>query len=77
MSRGSPVTPVRLPQELIDRIVAAYKRANLTRKEEPYTLSSFIRHAIEEKLAKMERGRSKKKKREKREREEREREERE
>lgn len=57
MSRGTPLTPLRLSAELLDRIDAEVERQNRTRAEEPYNRTSWIRQAIEERLAKLERGR--------------------
>lgn len=57
MSRGTRITPLRLSDELIARIHAAIASNNKSRREEEYNLTSWIRQAIEERLAKLERGR--------------------
>lgn len=56
-TRGTRITPLRLKPDLVAQIKAAYAAANLTRREEPYNLTSWIVQAITEKLAKLERGR--------------------
>jgi hypothetical protein len=60
MSKGSRIVPVRIPRELEVRILTAIERANHHTKEEPYTLSDWIRKCIEEKLAHLERSNRKK-----------------
>jgi len=55
MSKGSPVITVRVPQEVIDRIERHLERINLRRKEEPYTLRTFISQAIADKIDHVER----------------------
>lgn len=57
MSRGTKITPLRLSPELLSRIHAAIDSNNMRRSEEPYDLTGWIRQAIEERLAKLERGR--------------------
>lgn len=57
MSRGTPLTPLRLSTELLARIDAEVARQNETRIGEPYNRTSWIRQAIEERLAKLARGR--------------------
>jgi hypothetical protein len=53
MSRGSPVVPVRFPTELLDLLDKAVARSVYTRRDGPWTRSSFILRAVEEKLKKM------------------------
>ncbi len=53
---------LRLPPDLLARVEVAIASANQRRTEEEYNVQGWIRQAIEEKLAKLERGRRKKKK---------------
>ena len=50
----------RVPEELETRLNAAIASANNYTLEEPYTLGSYIRKCIEEKLSHLERSTSKK-----------------
>jgi hypothetical protein len=50
MSSGSRKIIVRVPDELLDKIEKAIESANLSRKAEPYFISSWVRAAICEKL---------------------------
>lgn len=50
MSKGSRVVPVRMPDELMEEIMAYIVRRNWATMTEPYSLSTFIRKAIREKL---------------------------
>lgn len=59
--RGSRITPIRLPEELRTQVLATIERVNRTRSEEPFDLSSFIRVALREKIAKYARGNVKRK----------------
>ena len=59
MSQGSPVIQVRVPRHILAQVDEVMARVNATRTEEEYTRSSFVLSAIQEKLAKMERGRRK------------------
>lgn len=59
MSSGSKIVPVRFPEPMLLALQVAMDKANETRKDEPYDMSSFIRHAVSEKLAKLHRGRRK------------------
>lgn len=55
MSKGSPIIPVRIPDELlaeIDAVVSSYRDA------EPWTRSSFIIHCVRAELAKRQRSRT-------------------
>lgn len=56
-SKGTRITPLRLSDELLDRIHASIASNNGRRREEEYNLTSWIRQAIEERLAKLERSR--------------------
>lgn len=51
MSKGSPIIPVRMKQELLDRIQAARASANARRKGPELGLTEWIKQACEEKLA--------------------------
>jgi hypothetical protein len=51
--RGSPVLSIRVPVELHEQMYQAVSRSAHTRRDGPWTLSSFIVSAIEEKLKKM------------------------
>jgi hypothetical protein len=53
MSRGSPVVSIRIPAELLALVDQAVARSVDTRRDGPWTLSSFIVSAVEEKLKKM------------------------
>jgi hypothetical protein len=50
MSKGSTFVSVRLGDRLIERIETVFAKTNKTRREEPYTRSSWIISAIMEKL---------------------------
>ena len=50
---GSPVVPVRIPAELLELVDQAVARSAATRRDGPWTRSSFIVAAVEEKLEKM------------------------
>jgi len=50
MSKGSHKVVIRLPEELLELMSDAIIRANGSRRSEPYTLSSWIRAAVCEKL---------------------------
>jgi hypothetical protein len=51
--RGSPVLSFRAPVELVEQMYQAVARSAHTRRDGPWTVSSFIVSAIEEKLEKM------------------------
>lgn len=57
MSKGSPYVPIRIPQELLERIKAQISMTNRFTRDEEYTLSEWLRKAAEEKLRKMVRSR--------------------
>lgn len=48
--RGSRIVPVRIDDTLLESISATITRVNKSRRDKPFTVSSFIRKAIEEKL---------------------------
>lgn len=56
MSKGSPIIPIRINQIDLDRINAAIAQVNKRRRFAPYTRSSWIMSAIQDKLAHMTRG---------------------
>lgn len=56
MSKGRPIVQVRLSDLTIDRIMVAMAEANQRRRLEEYTLSAWIRQAVQEKLQHLERG---------------------
>lgn len=60
MSAGSQVIPLRIPAELLARMDAAIASANAGRHEEEYTRSTWMRAAIEARLAHVERARKQK-----------------
>jgi hypothetical protein len=53
MSRGSPLVTIRIPAELLGLVDEIVARSAATRRDGPWTRSSFFVRAIEEKLAKM------------------------
>ena len=53
MAKGSPVVSVRIPAELLELVKEVIDRSADTRRDGPWTLSSFIVSAVEEKLEKM------------------------
>lgn len=56
MSKGSRVVTFRMEEELMTRVDAAIASANLSREDQPYNLSDWLRGAIEAKLAHLSRG---------------------
>jgi hypothetical protein len=50
MSRGSPRVCIRLQPDLLAAVQSALSRANESRREEAYDLTSWITHAIQQKL---------------------------
>lgn len=62
MSKGTQVYSVRIPSELSSEISKTINRRNLFSKEGPWTFTDFILMAVREKLAHMERSRTKGKK---------------
>lgn len=57
MSKGTDRYTFRLPQDMMAEVAATIYRRNLHTDREPWELSEFVRVAIREKLAKMERSR--------------------
>jgi len=58
VSKGTKTYAVRLPVDLVLQIGETVERRNLWTREEEWTLSDFIRIALEEKVRKMERSRT-------------------
>lgn len=61
MAKGNPIIKTRVTAELLERIYSAIDSNNANRRDEPYDLSGWLRQAIEERLAKLERSRRGKK----------------
>lgn len=59
MAKGNPIVPLRLNPKLIAIVDAAIASANVVRKEEPYTRSSWIKEAIRQKLSHLDRSKRK------------------
>ena len=57
MSKGTGRHTFRIPDNIVDAMVATIHRVNLTRKEEPLDISEFVRLAVEEKIAHYDRAR--------------------
>ena len=57
MSRGSKNVIVRFPPEELAALVAQMNATNLTRRDEPYTVSSYVRECVRQQLQKNQRGR--------------------
>lgn len=55
MSKGSPIVPLRIPEEVLAEIDAKVSRS-LASGNDPHTRSSWILAAIREKLAHLKRG---------------------
>lgn len=53
MSRGSPLVSLRIPAELLELVDQTVARSMDTRKDGPWTRSSSILSAVEDKLKKM------------------------
>lgn len=51
MSKGNKVVPVRFTPEELQAIAEAIESANDHTRDEPYTVSSWIRKAVKDKLA--------------------------
>lgn len=58
MSKGTPVVMFRMPKQMLADILAVLHRRNKNTQEEPWNRTDFIRCAIREKLAKMQRSRT-------------------
>lgn len=52
------ILALRMDRELLEAIENAVNSANVSRREEPYTVSSWLRAAIREKLAHLRRSRT-------------------
>lgn len=61
MSKGSPILSTRVPADLLVEMDLAIARRNVFTREEPWNRTDFLAIAIREKLAKMERCRSRQK----------------
>lgn len=57
MAKGSPIVPVRVPEDTLKEIDDAVERSQTHRKKGGHTRTSFILEAVAEKFAKMERSR--------------------
>lgn len=62
MSAGNHITNVRLDEEMLTAIEAAIASRNKRSKQAPWTLSDFIRQAIQDKLDHTARGNGTKRK---------------
>lgn len=62
MSKGSTIVPVRIPSDLLRQVEETYLGRNLFAPKNPWTLSDFVRVALKEKIAKMQRSRKKRRK---------------
>lgn len=58
MSKGSKVVLVRFPKEELDAMIAQIASSNESRRDEPYTVSSFVRYCVQSQLRKNARGRA-------------------
>lgn len=58
--KGTPITTVRIATELMQRIEAQIESLRLHSPRGDWSVTEFIRKALEEKLAKMRRSRTKK-----------------
>lgn len=61
MAKGNTVVPVRIPDWLLTEMDTYIIKSWATRPDQPLLRSSFIRKAIQEKLAHLQRSRRKKK----------------
>lgn len=59
MAKGSKIVPVRIPERLYEELIIAMEAANRVRREEPYCMSTYIRHCCVAKLDHLERARKK------------------
>lgn len=57
MSKGTKVFSLRIDDELFAAVHAAILKRNLHTRDEDWTFTDFMRAALREKLAKMERSR--------------------
>lgn len=60
MSKGTPITCVRIPPDMLAQVDALVERSITHAAEEPWTRTSWIVQAIREKLAKRLRSNSRK-----------------
>lgn len=61
MSRGNKIVPLRLSAETLAAMEARIERRNASTREEPWTVSDYIRHCIARDLAHIERGKKSRK----------------
>jgi hypothetical protein len=54
-SKGTPIYRFRIPHDVMNAAIATIHRRNNNTAEEPYDLSEFVRQAIVEKIAHMDR----------------------
>jgi hypothetical protein len=59
MSKGSPIVNLRIPSDRLSLLDAEIDKVNRTRRDAPYTRSSFILAAIDDKLKHLKRSRGK------------------
>jgi len=57
MSKGRPIVPVRFGEGTLSSMKRIVEQRNARTRNEPWTMSDFIRVAVEEKIAHMERSR--------------------
>jgi hypothetical protein len=62
-TKGNPVLHLRLSAAMHDLMMACIERANMWRRQEAYTVATWIETAISEKIAKQQRGLGRKYKR--------------
>jgi hypothetical protein len=60
--KGSKIIPVRFPAEELAAVEAYLKESESTRSGEPWTISTFIKKAVREKLDHIQRSRKSKRK---------------
>lgn len=59
MSKGTAIRPIRVPDDLYAEVNKAINSANLDRKDEPYTFTSWVLSAMRAKLRHNARGKKK------------------
>ena len=57
MSMGTPIVTLRVTEDMQERIEEALASRNARTSDTPWTVSDFIRHAVEERLDHIRRGR--------------------
>jgi len=62
MSKGSQIIPVRIPEDLLAVVQQTIQSANSKRRHEPYTVSSWIRQCVAEKLSHLKRSKGRRRK---------------